>query len=339
MAGFVLQTGKPARESGYYQLRLCSISRPYNMKFRVIQVELRYNRGIISAMNAACPTQPHLSLLRFVAGVLLLSVCTPGFAHIGAHKEVQLLTGALEKDPGNTELLLRRSDLQRIHRDWAGSRADLEQVQRLDTRLAEIDLGFGRLYLDQGDPAQAIVHLNRYLGRKPDSVKALVIRAQAWHALDRPLAAVRDYNRIIALFKPPSKPLPEYYLERALALAAAGPAHLASAVSGLDAGIARLGNIQSLTLYAIQLDSMRGHHQAALRRIDDILVNARRRESWLARKADILISVDRLAEASIACEQAMDAIRTLPPHRRYTQQVKQLRKDLSDKLELIRDAG
>ena len=287
-------------------------------------------------------TQPHISLLpllQFVAGVLLLSVYTWGFAHVGAHKEIRLLTGALEKDPGNTELLLRRSDLQRIHRDWAGSRADLEKVQSKDASVAEIDLGFARLYFDQGDPARAIVHLNRYIGHKPDSVKALAIRAQAWRALEKPLAAAGDYNRIIALFKPPARPLPEYYMELAQALAAAGPAHLARAVAGLDAGIAELGNIQSLLLYAIQLDSMRGDYHAALRRIDGILLSARRKESWLARKADILLSAGRLAEASIACEQAMDAIRLLPPHRRYTQQVRQLQKDLTDKLELIRDAG
>ena len=85
------------------------------------------------------------------------------------------------------------------------------------------------------------------------------------------LEAAADFAKAIECAKEPD---PEYYVEEVRALVAAGPDHITDAVAVLDRGMARLGKIVTLGLYAVELDCARRDFDSALQRLD-----ARRRES------------------------------------------------------------
>jgi len=270
--------------------------------------------------------------------VLLLLLCTlfscSAHGHAGVDDEIQRLTLQIRQDPANPQLYLQRGDLYRIHRDWNQALADFRKAQQLDATAAAAEIGLGRTRLEQGSPQQALAHLNRALARQPGNVRALVTRAKAWRTLGKPLAAAVDYSRAIEHFPAPGKPLPEYYLERARAYVAAGDAHIDEALRSLDEGMQVLGNIQTLALYGVELETGRGNFDAALMRLDPLIARANRKEFLLLERGDILLAAQRTEEARQAFLAAQVAVAALPPRHRQTRSVQQLETTLSARLQL-----
>ena len=256
--------------------------------------------------------------------VPLAALTPPALAHPAIEVQVAALTKQIELDPGNATLYLRRGELHRVHRDWDTAMADYERAHSLDPELDIVHLSRGRMLLEAGWPKAAKVALDRFVSRRPDHVTARVTRARVLAKLGRYRAAAADFTRAIALIQSPHKPIPEYYLERARALAAAGPAHLDQALRGLDEGVERLGPLVTLQLYAIELELKAKRYDAALARLDRIAAGAARKERWLARRGEILAHAGRHAEARAAWVQARTAIAALPPRRRGTRAVAEL---------------
>jgi tetratricopeptide (TPR) repeat protein len=120
--------------------------------------------------------------------------------------------------------------------------------------------------------------------------------------------AVADYSQ--AIVNQPS-PRAGDYLERAqLQATISGPA---VALKGLDEGLARLGWTLTLQMLAVDCEVACGNYDAALTRLETILTRSARRESWLARKGEILHKAARLAESRSTFEAALAAINSLPP--------------------------
>lgn len=264
----------------------------------------------------------------------IASMILPPLLQAGEYLNAEIveLTASIRQDPGNAGLYLQRSDQYRNHRYWRNARADLGKAHRLGADTALVETRLGELCADQGLHQQAITHLNKALARQPDSVTALVGRAESHRALARPLAAAADYSRAIALFQPPDKALPEYYLQRARAYAEAGDQYLDSALQGLDAGIRELGNIRSLELLAVELERRKGNTGAALQRLDSIIAAADRREFLLVQRGDILLAAGRIGDAVQDFLAASAAIDDLPPSRRHTRSVRALRDDIDARL-------
>ena len=266
----------------------------------------------------------HLSLL-----LLVVTVFPAGaFGHAGVHEEIGRITRLIEQDPANAQWYLQRGDLYRIHQDWSHALADFREAQRRGTVSAGAELGLGRTWLDQESPRQAITHLNRALARQSGDVRARVTRAKAYRVLGKPLAAAADYSRAIEQFSEPAKPLPEYYLERARAYAAAGDLHIGKALQGLDEGVQVLGNVRTLALYAVALERGRGNFDAALMRLDPILAGATRKEYLLFERGEILVAASRYREARQDFLAAQAAIATLPPSRGATRSIRKLQVDI-----------
>jgi tetratricopeptide (TPR) repeat protein len=283
----------------------------------------------------ACPALSHQVLAGFsgVLGLLLASLPLSLLAHSGVHEQIEDASRRIAAAPGNPQGYVQRGDLYRIHRDWDRALADFGTALQLDATAAGAELGLGRTRLDQGAPQQALPHLNRALARQPGNVRALVTRAQAWRALGKPLTAAADYSRAIEHFPEPGKPLPEYYLERARAWAAAGDPHLGKALQGLDEGLQVLGNIQTLALYAVELETRRGNVAGALLRLDPLLAGATRKEFLLLARGDILAAANREQEARQNFLAAQAAIAALPPRHRHTRSMQQLAKTLTARLQ------
>jgi tetratricopeptide (TPR) repeat protein len=280
-------------------------------------------------------SHPIRSVFSGLLGLVLAGLPLSILAHSGIHDQIEDVTRRIAAAPENPQGYLQRGDLYRMHRDWDSALADFGKARQLDATAAGAELGLGRTRLDQGAPQQALPHLNRALARQPGDVRALVTRAQAWRALDKPLAAAADYSRAIEHFPEPGKPLPEYYLERARAYAAAGDAHLGKALQGLDEGLQVLGNIQTLELYAVELETQRGNVEGALLRLDPLLARATRKEFLLLERGDILVAANRDQEAQQDFLAAQAAIAVLPPRHRHTRSVQQLEMTLTARLQAV----
>jgi predicted negative regulator of RcsB-dependent stress response len=91
------------------------------------------------------------------------------------------------------------------------------------------------------------------------------------------------------------------------------------ALRGLDEGIAVLGALPTLQLYAIELELTIGRTDSALARLDSVSVQqSHRPEAWLARRGEILEQGGRVDEARAATEKALAAIAALSPRHHNT---------------------
>ena len=264
--------------------------------------------------------------------VLLISGGLP----IGAHPEIELqireISARMEHDPDDPALFLRRGELHRIHQDWTAAEVDFLSARDLDPDLAVVDFHLGRMKLEAGEPAAAILALNRFLATRPDQSAALFVWARARVGLGQNLEAVRDFTRGLASTP---RPLPTYYLERARALTAAGDKFIGTALRGLDEGLDRLGRPVTLELEAIELELRRGTFDLALVRVERLAQDSPRREAWLIRRGEILERAGKAPQARQAYAQALEAIDTLPPSRRWNRAVQRLQIQAQTALERL----
>ena len=73
-----------------------------------------------------------------------------------------------------------------------------------------------------------------------------------------------------------------------------------------------LGPLVTLQRLAVEIELDRGNHAAALDRIDEVLADAPRTESWLAYKGSVLASTGREQDAVDAFRLARAALQSLP---------------------------
>ena len=111
--------------------------------------------------------------------------------------------------------------------------ADLKLARQLNPRLVRADLYLGKVYLDADQPHLALTPLDRFLRSEPRHVGALVTRARALTMLGRNLRAVEDYTKAIEQIRPPKKPRPGFFLERARAMVAAREEHVSATLDSL----------------------------------------------------------------------------------------------------------
>jgi tetratricopeptide (TPR) repeat protein len=249
----------------------------------------------------------NLPRLFALSALLQLALVAQAIAHEGLHAQIAAVTAQIRSEPGNASLYLKRGELYRLHREWNLALTDYNKAEKLNSGLAEVNFGRGRTYFEAGKPQQARVWLDRLLAVRQDHVEGLVTRARVLLRLRKYNAAATDYSNVLAQV---GKPKPEYYLERAEALVAGGRSN--EALNGVDEGIRKLGPIVTLQLFAIDLELARKNYDAALTRVEQIATQSVRKESWLARRGEILLQAGRTDEAREAFKSAIVAIEGLP---------------------------
>jgi tetratricopeptide (TPR) repeat protein len=258
----------------------------------------------------------------------------PTWSHPAIDTQIQDLTAKIDASPTDANLYLRRGELHRIHRDWPKAEADYKTSLKLDPQLTIADYCLGRLKLESGNPAEAQIYLDRYLKQRPTDPEALAARARVLNALGKYVEAAKDFTGAIDNARNDS-PRPEYFLERARALEAAGPSHIAEALTGLDDGVERLGEVITLQLYAVELELARANYEGALERLDLIAARSVRQEPWLVRKATILEAAGREEDARAAYEQTLASINSLPSSRRSNRAVTRLEDEAREALKRL----
>jgi predicted Zn-dependent protease len=238
-------------------------------------------------------------------------------------------TELIAKQPGNADLYLSRGDLYRSSQEWDRAQADYDYAYRLNPKLEVVDFLRGRLFVEANWPVSGKVSLDKFLARQSNHVEALVTRARASAKLEDRLAASQDYTRAIQLS--PTSPV-ELYLERAQTLAGKGGEYGKEALLGLDEAIQKLGPLVTLELAALEIELAQKQYDGALSRIDAIAARSPRKETWLARKGDILRRAGRQEEARAAYQAALNAMDSLPPTRRNVPATVDLQKHIREQL-------
>lgn len=278
---------------------------------------------------------------RFFSGLFcgLALACPGNVPRAGAHADllpqIEDVTRQIEKDPRNVDLYVRRGELYRTHADWNAALADFDTILALDPGNQWVDLAKGRLMADASWLLTAKAYLDRFIAVQPKHAEALTSRARVLTRLNLHLGAADDYDAAIRLSP---EAIPELFIERAQTLASNGPDFLNRAIEGLDEGIKRLGPLVTLQLSVVDLELKRKNYTAALERIDRIAERSPRKETWLARRGEILEQAGRPEEARTAYQNALAALASLPLVRRNVPAMAQLEKRIRTQIDVINSA-
>ncbi len=236
---------------------------------------------------------------------------------------IQEISKKIAASPRDAALRAFRADLYRFDRDFDAALADCESARLLAPRDAAVCTVCGRVLADAGFPRAARAVAETGLGTAPDDPELRLLHARMLAKLGDALGAWDDYGAVIRAVPAPS---PDLFLERSDALAAAGPEHLDRALGGLEEGIGRLGPVVTLELRALELEEKLGRVDAAVARIDRLMADAKRKETWLVRKGDVLRRAGRAKEAAESYRAALAALETLPPNVRASKAMQDLEK-------------
>ena len=239
----------------------------------------------------------------------------------------------IQASPEDGRLLVERSRLLIMAQNFDQALADLDQANRL-TPLPEIDREKAQVYLAAGWYETGLEHANRHLARFADDVDGYLVRARLNARLGRTGEAGADFGSVLERMKKPTLGL---YLERAQVLATQDGAYLNEALNTINQGIKNLGPVVTLENAALEIEMRQGRYDAAIARVDEVTERMPRKDTWLARRGDILVQAGRLAEARRAYQQALDAINKLTPSQRAQLATKELEKQLKDLLEASMD--
>jgi len=251
----------------------------------------------------------------FLAILFCAGLC---FAHDGLHEQIIAVTEEIKKDPQNAALYLKRAELYRLHEEWQNSERDFARAEKIDGKLAVIDLGRGKLWLDARQYSKARRALEKFLKIEPQSFEGVITLARVCVKLRRTNAAVGYFSEAIRLAPKDSA---EIYLERAETFIAAGK--LPEALQGLDEGLRQFPNLVTLETAAIDLEIKRRNYDAALLRLDRLAATMERRESFLLRRGEILLIAKRRCEARKSLLEAQAIYNSLTSFRKNVRAVKE----------------
>lgn len=265
---------------------------------------------------------------------LLVLPGPPAGAHDDPDHQLSELSARLEQEPDSAALHLERAELHRFRRDWAAGLADLQAASRLDPSMAAVDLALARLMLDAGNLPAALDAADRFLARSPRHLGGLLLKARILHHSGRRADAASAYTFAIDLQRERRGDggaiQPDDYLDRARDLFEEGRHD--EALQGLDEGLAALGQPVTLQLLAIELEEKRGNTDAALVRLAALESRANRKETWMARRGDVLARAGRREESARAYRDALAAIAALPPRLRSSSATTELEASLRARL-------
>lgn len=259
---------------------------------------------------------------------LVLSVAPAVMAHGDVEARIEKLSKKFADEP-SADLLVRRARLYLEEGHAAEAKRDLGQALQLAPEKYE-----SWYYLSQaerllGDPAAAVAAADRFL-QAADSLAARgrghVLRGDALSAAGLAMAAGEAYVAAIDL---QTEPNPEHFL---LAADAFRTARSPRALELLDRGIRQIGPLATLQDRALMIEIESGRYEAALARVEAMLVAGQRRPQLLHQKGRVLRLLGRNEAAMETFRAALVELQQLPENRRRTRAAQQLRERIEQDL-------
>jgi len=252
--------------------------------------------------------------LRLLFLLLMLAAPAPlAHAHGELDRQIAEVTERIRRSPKDATLHLQRAELHRQHGDPDAAFADVAQVRKLDPKLADADFTEGRVLLDAGRLAEARSAFDRFLAARPDHPIALWHRAQCLIQLDQRPLADADLKRCLEVVP---EPTPDLFLARAANLERLGRS--AEALTVVDAGRKRLGDLAVLQLAAVDLLARAGKPVEAVGRLDPLILATPRNAGLWLRKGRLLAAGGDVASARQSLQAAQSALEQLGPTTRQT---------------------
>jgi len=246
--------------------------------------------------------------IRIVALAFCVTAVAPIASGHGDRSEyLAALDARIDAQPDSVPHLLERAEVHRRLGHAEEALADLDRVLGLAPGTHRVHYPRGLIHLDEGRFDEAESSLRRFLEAAPNNPSGRLALADALTGQGRHLAAAREIE--LAIEAQPT-PVPDHFLARARAYLAAGEPR--QAVAGLDEGMRAIGPIVALQKLAIEIELDRGNHRGAVARIDEVLAGIDRKETWLVRKAHVLLAASRYREAEDTFHLAREALGSLP---------------------------
>ena len=253
--------------------------------------------------------------------LLISALSLPAWAHEGLYEQLVAVTQQIRKAPRNPQLYLKRGELYRLLQQWDNALDDYRRARQLKPDMLETDFYCGRMWFEAGEPQRAKPALDAFLKNTPQHGEALLMRARVYEKLKDYRASAADYSHALSSMLGPK---PDYFIERAKVQLADGK-H-ADALRGLDEAIKQFGPLVTLQTQAIEIELQQAHWDSALARLDRLTSPAPRKESYLARRGEILLQAGRAAEARAAFSESLQSIEALPIRLRQTRAMLALEK-------------
>lgn len=188
------------------------------------------------------------------------------------------------------------------------SAADLAAIERL---APQINTGYfrGILAMARGDNHQAIYQLDHFIAEFPDHPQARVERGRAYRGLGNNASALDDLVAAAKLQRPVN---PGLVMEAATLARTQGEDTLAIAL--VDQAIAAsAGPTPQLQLFAVDTLAAAGRHDQALARLQALLAGSPTNPEWQLRQAELLIALNRTAEAQAVLADAQSDLAARKP--------------------------
>jgi predicted Zn-dependent protease len=259
-------------------------------------------------LRAAVPTIPR-PLTFLIPLILALTVC-PARGHVGLDELQQQADDEVARRPDDPQTHLAASRMHEERGEWDAALEALEAAAERGADTDVVSMIRSRVFLEAGWPRMAKRELDLLLRRRPDAYAAFLERGRAWAKLGNLDRAAADLGEAIAHLP---RPTPEQVIERRDLLVAAGRTE--DAVRALDDGMARVGRVASLQLAAVDLEVGLRRFDAALGRLDELLVRNPGNPLWVARRGDILTQAGRPDDARAAYAAALRLIEARPAGR------------------------
>ena len=265
--------------------------------------------------------------------LLLLASVIP-LAGTNAHEDLEVRIAELTKryaETADAEILIRRADLHRRHKDWRLAAGDLDRAAELGAPGDNVRLARAMLLFDNNKDSRVIEELAGL-----EAVPAQFLRARALARRGEAAKASAAFSRAIASC---AQPLPEHFVEHARMLATAQPPQIDKALGVINLGLKRLGPIISLSEEAFHLEQQIDP-EAALRRVRDVnrtdtLPNPR----WLLREVELLTDLGEDDQASAALAYARAKLEALPARRKAAPAIREIFTRLDSLAELLSGQG
>ncbi|MDE0007074.1 MAG: tetratricopeptide repeat protein [Gammaproteobacteria bacterium] len=252
------------------------------------------------------------------------------WGHGDRHEHLARVDAKIEANPDSLRFRFERAEALRRLGHYEESLVDLDRVLALSPDNGHVHYLRGLTHFDRGEYGDAETSLRRYVDSVPESPSAHTALAETLIRQGRHREAGDEYSRAIAVHPTPA---PDLYVARARAYRAAGAEFQGLAIRGLDDAMASLGPLVTLQRLAIEIERDRGNHAGALGRIDEVLADVPRKESWLAYKGRVLASTGREQDAVDAFRLAQAALESLPPRVRSSPAMVSLAETIATQLE------
>ncbi len=223
--------------------------------------------------------------MRRVFALMFGLAAAAAMAHGALSDRIAILDDQIKGHPAVADLYVARADLLAQDGVFDRALADLGRAEKLDPKAAVFAVLRAQILLDAKRPKEAVAAVAGFAKANPKHGQAWWLLGQARLLAGDAAGAGQALDAAIPLMDPL---LPDHVLAQA-----AAQQKPEEALKRLESGIGRLGPLVVLEERAVALEAGSGRKAAALRRLDGIIAEMKRRklrpwkwEKWRAKLAD-----------------------------------------------------